>query len=78
MLIGGDGSKLYILAAHKNDPSTYIYEIGLDYKINDQISMPNPSDMYPRTMPPFIDRQGHVYEFRFMDDGLHVIKWTKQ
>jgi hypothetical protein len=78
LLIGGDGSKLYIIVSHNSDPKTYIYEIGLDYKIIDQISMPNPSDKYPCTMLPFVDRQGHVYEFRFMDDGLHVIKWTKQ
>jgi hypothetical protein len=78
LIIGGDGSRLYVMAGLNNDPNTYIYEIGLDYKIIDQISIPNPSERYPFTMSPFVDRQGHVYEFRFMDDGLHVIKWTKQ
>lgn len=78
LLVGGDGSRLYIEAGHNNDSNIYLYEIGLDYKIIDRITFPKTSERYLRTMPPFVDRQGHVYEFRFMDDGLHVIKWTKQ
>jgi hypothetical protein len=78
LLIGGNGSSLYVLVNRISQDYGNIYEFGLDYKINDQIEIAYPSRLYEPTISPFVDHQGHVYEFRFMDDGLHVIKWTKQ
>lgn len=27
---------------------------------------------------PLFRHNGNIYEFRFLDDGLHVIRWSKQ
>ena len=35
--------------------------------------------MYYDSCPdPFITANGNVYEFRCLEDGLHVIRWTKE
>ena len=78
LIIGGDGSKLYIFLSKFQETSSYLYIYDLEYRLLDEITFPELSETYTSGMSPFVDRRGNVYEFRFMDDGLHVIKWTKQ
>jgi hypothetical protein len=78
LLPGGDGSNLYVHAAQYGSISELIYELDLDYNIVDKLIIPNSCKKYDFTIDPFVDRQGRIYEFRVVEDGLHVIRWTKQ
>jgi len=78
LLEGGNGSALYVLVDRLRQNYGLIYEFDLAYEKIDQILTPYPNSKYNSRIAPFVDRQGRIYEFRFMDDGLHVVKWTKE
>jgi|GEM_PF-1122266 hypothetical protein len=77
---GGDGSKVYVLAVIDSCETGYnmIWEYDLDFNLLDQLRFPSDEDPYIDSPGPFIGSDGSIYEFRALDDGLHVIKWTKQ
>jgi hypothetical protein len=65
-------------AARYRSISEIIYEFDLEYNLVDKLIIPNPCEKYDFTLDPFVDRQGLIYEFRVLEDGLHVIRWTKK
>ncbi len=60
----------------KNRPSVLIYD--MKYQLAYKIIPPIYSNKYFRRMGYCVRPDGTVYEFRCLDDGLHVIKWSKQ
>jgi hypothetical protein len=56
-----------------------VWIFDLNYSLIDKITPPQEDSYYYTASPdPFITANGDIYEFRARDDGLHVIKWTKQ
>ena len=75
---GGDGDHLFV-EARRMDYITYeVWVFDMNYVRLDRIILPSASTQYDWRVPPFVWINGSVYEFRVMDDGLHVIKWTKE
>jgi hypothetical protein len=79
---GGDGRAIFTyLMRWSSEKDCICYEIFVnDLKFNkiDLIEMSPPTLMYTQIITPFVSRDGIIYEFQYRDDGLHVIKWTKQ
>jgi hypothetical protein len=80
LLTGGDGNLLYSFVDFNRDTSQLfgIFIFDLNYKIVAEIDMAQPEGIYDLIITPFISKDGSLYEFRVRDDGLHVIKWTKE
>jgi len=75
---GGNGDTLYV-DVRKNDYISYeVWIFDLSYNLLDKLQLAPIDNQYDWRVPPFVARDGSIYEFRVMDDGLHVIKWTKQ
>lgn len=77
---GGDGSKIYIMAIIDSCETGYsmIWEYDLEFHRVDELRFPDVDDFGYVCPNPIIGPDGSIYEFRATDDGLHVIKWTKQ
>ncbi len=80
ILNGGDGGSLYVFVINIRDShSIYeVWEFGLDYSLISKVSFPPAENIYERSIRPFVSRDGTIYEFRCLDDRLHVVKWVKQ
>ncbi len=80
ILSGGDGSKLFILVATllNEQYTNQIWVYDLEYNLLATASFPQYESKYDRYLDPFVACDNSIYEFRCLDDGLHVIKWTKQ
>lgn len=61
---------------NENRPSVLVYNS--KYEKVYEIIPPEYTNMYDWRMGYFVRPDGIVYEFRCLDDGLHVIKWSKQ
>jgi len=45
----------------------------------DEVVLDQSINMFNRTMTPFMrPSDGNIYEFRCLDDGLHVIRWSRE
>lgn len=80
ILSGGDGSKLFILVTTllNEQYTNQIWVYDLEYNLLAKASFPQYESKYDRYLDPFVASDGTIYEFCCLDDGLHVIKWTKQ
>jgi len=77
---GGDGSKLYVhIRKFINDDFMFeVWEFDLQYNLLAKAIFPLAENKYDWFITPFVSRDGAIYEFRCLDDGLHVVKWTKE
>jgi hypothetical protein len=55
-----------------------LIELNNNNKIIDSIIFPPIDTTYFMGIPPFISPNGNIYEFRYLDDGLHVIRWSRK
>jgi hypothetical protein len=80
LLYGGDGNYLYSEVFFKRGNIDYygVWIFDLDYKYLGEIVFLSLNENYLFYLDPFISADGAIYESRILDDGLHVIKWTKQ
>jgi hypothetical protein len=78
LLNGGDGNSLYVIM-NINDYNTYeIWQFDLDYNFIDSLALPVEEPYQDLRIFPFIRRDGNIYEFRFREDGFHVVRWSKE
>jgi len=78
LITGGQGTLLYVSISRNGVDHEIIYIFDLKLDLVDEIHLAPSTDNYGLGMSPFVDRQGQIYEFLFREDGLHVVKWTKQ
>ncbi len=80
ILNGGDGRNIYAYVLNETDSTSFqeIWIFDFNYRILDKIKLPLVSNKYDWFIRPFVSRDGTIYEFRCLDDGLHVVKWVKQ
>jgi hypothetical protein len=80
VLNGGPGNELFLfIQKTDNNYNTFeIWNFDLEYNLIARARFPVTDNIYKRTMEPFVSHDGTIYEFRCLDDGLHVVKWTKQ
>jgi len=78
LLAVSDALHLFVYLTHPGVPLSSLVEISQQFAIVDQISFPYESEKYHMDLYPYISPDGTVYEFRCLDDGLHVIRWSKE
>jgi len=80
ILNGGDGSRLfvYVIKRMNGQYNEEVRVYDLEYNLLDIASFPQYESRYDCHLDPFVTRDNSIYEFRCLEDGLHVIKWTKQ
>jgi hypothetical protein len=72
-------SHLYLAVYYYTDFSFYeIWQFDLEYNLIDKVIPPAEPEYYSSTPKPFVTADGDIYEFRTREDGLHVIKWSKE
>lgn len=68
---------VYLVGASLMGGRVLIYDTS--FNVVDEISLPEGQNKYQWYMRPFMrPRDGNIYEFRCLDDGLHVIRWSRQ
>jgi hypothetical protein len=79
-----DETNIYLLTT-KATTQDYIYDHGIQiynnqFKLMQEFSFPpTEKNTYMWYKPePYIRRDGNIYEFRCLDDGLHVIRWSRK
>jgi hypothetical protein len=78
LLNGGDGNSLYVIM-NINDYNTFeVWQFDLDYNFIDKLVLPVEEPYQDLRIFPLIRRDGNIYEFRFREDGFHVVRWSKE
>jgi hypothetical protein len=79
-----DSLRIYLLTV-TNIAGEYFNNYGIqiftnDFKLEDTFNFdPTEENHYMWYEPiPFVRRDGNIYEFRCLDDGLHVVRWSKE
>jgi hypothetical protein len=49
-----------------------------EYNLTDEILLADSSNRYYWILPPFLRADGILYEFRVLDEGLEIIRWSKE
>jgi hypothetical protein len=74
-----DNMYIYIFIIGENDTYRRVLIYDLSYNLMNEISFPPLTNKYMWYMTPYMrPSDGNIYEFRCLDDGLHVIRWSKQ
>jgi hypothetical protein len=68
---------LYILIRLRTS-NALVSEYSDDLKLIDQIYLSNNDSICFSLINPYVRSDGNIYEFRCLDDGLHVIRWSKK
>jgi len=75
---GGDGSKICVAVIPDTTGGGEIWEFDLSLNVIDKFAHNVWLDDEVWGLAPFIHPNGNIYRFRCLEDGVHVIKWTKQ
>ena len=78
ILDGGNGSRLFAFLSVDRPDGYQIWELDLSYNRLDKMEIRLRQNKYLWGVNPFVATDNTIYEFRCLDDGLHVIKWTKK
>jgi hypothetical protein len=78
LLNGGDGSHLFVLKREDTIGGDEIWELDLDYNLLDRIQLECWLEDSIWDITPFVGHGGAIYEFRCLEDGVHVIRWSKE
>ncbi len=74
-----DGMNLYVFETEQEEGKTRVLVFDTGFQLIDQIVFPDRGNRYLWYMNPFMrPSDGNIYEFRCLDDGLHVVRWSKQ
>jgi len=73
-----DGSFLYNFVCVDDYSSFEVWVHDLDYEVKFRIELEAVDEDLGWFIPPFVSSDGSIYEFRSLNDGLHVVKWTKE
>jgi len=69
---------IYIRLYYDKDLPVDIVVLDSTFKEIDRIELIPPSQLMGLGARPFIRPDGTIYEFRDLDDGLHVIRWSRE
>lgn len=78
LLAGGDGDFLYILLNLDSNNHYEIWQYDLKYKLVDKLVFPDDPAYEDWRIDPFVRRDGNIYEFRTLEEGMQVVRWTKE
>jgi hypothetical protein len=74
-----DDMNLYVFLVGPRKPDGRVLIFDTAFNLTGEISFPREENRYQWYMRPFMrPSDGNIYEFRCLDDGLHVIRWSKQ
>lgn len=78
LINGGDGNNLYVILAINEYFYFEIWQFDLEYNVIDKLVLTNEEPYEGLGISPFIRDDGNIYEFLSREDGLHVIRWSKE
>jgi hypothetical protein len=68
---------LYLIGPRPSDGRVLVYDTA--YNLKEEIIFAQERNQYMWYMAPYMrPSDGNIYEFRCLDDGLHVIRWSKK
>jgi len=74
-----DAMNIYVYECEREFEKVRVLVFNTAYELIDQIIFPDLGNRYLWYMRPFMrPSDGNVYEFRCLDDGLHVVRWSKE
>jgi len=73
-----DDLRLYVQIVALNGPEERILVYDTAYEIESQIILPIPENRYEWHLIPFMRHDGNVYEFRCLDNGMHIYRWVRE
>jgi len=76
LINGGNGEILYVLMNLERNDHYEIWLFDLSLNVIDKLVFPEYQPYEDWRINPFIRNDGNIYEFRCLQDGLHVIKWS--
>jgi hypothetical protein len=78
LINGMDGGKLYNFVRVGGYNTFQVWVMNFDYDVSETVRLGPVDEKLGWFILPFVDSHGNIYEFRCLDDGLHVIRWSKE
>ena len=78
LFLGIDKNMFLYLLFEDNNFNKRIRTYTINYVLVDEIHLPKFASKYFLSIWPFLRSDGTIYEFRDLEDGLHVIRWSRQ
>ena len=74
-----DDMQLYLYVDEYNPDANKVLFFDSNLNPAGELNLPLQVNKYKWSMPPFLrPSDGNIYEFRCLDDGLHVIRWSRE
>jgi len=74
-----DNLQTFILCFHPVSFERRVLVFDRGFTLQDHITLPYSVNKYRLSITPYMrPSDGNIYEFRCLDDGLHVIRWSRQ
>lgn len=77
VLAGGNGDRLYVVVISDSTGGGEIWELELDFNIIDKLEYEVSPEGTVWGLDTFIHSNGNIYRFQCLEDGVHVIRWSK-
>ncbi len=77
-LLGVDDQMRLFLSIFDSELRTRIRVYNTSYELVDELVFPAASNKYYRFTGSLLRSDGSIFELRYMDDGLHIVKWLEQ
>jgi hypothetical protein len=77
-LLGVDNNTRLFLSIFDYDSNSRIRIYSTSYELLNEIVFPPASNKYSRFTGSHLRNDGTIYELRYLDDGLSIIKWTER
>jgi len=78
LINGGDGHSLFVVLAINDFSHSEIWQFDLEYNMVDKLILTNEEPYEGMGLSPFIRNDGNIYQFLFSEDGLHVVRWSRE
>jgi hypothetical protein len=73
-----DNMKLYLCIVFPETDEARVAVYDTLFQLDTEFVLPSSPNRYDWAMSPFMRHDGNVYEFRCLDDGMHIYRWVRE
>jgi len=73
-----DNMKIYLCITFPETDEAWVAVYDTLFQLDTEFVLPSSPNRYDWAMSPFMRHDGNVYEFRCLDDGMHIYRWVRE
>jgi len=73
-----DDMNIFVAIKTAQDLKLHVAVYDTLFQLQTEFILPSPDNRYDWRLGPFMRHDGNVYEFRCLDDGMHIYRWVRE